>query len=111
MDKPKEPEVGDAVIFFDDYRRQVNAILTAIHGEVSGGPVEGHPDQKWYIPCVNLVYVVPDKDKQDMWGRQKDHASSCEHASQQYQRVGMYWCFPEEVEASMPDESLVQTKR
>jgi len=111
MGKPREPEVGDAIVFFDDLRNQCNGILTAVHGEVSGGPTPGHDDQQWFVPCVNLVYVVPDESKTDCYGRQKDHASSCSHASQQYQRVGMYWCFPEEVEASRPDTSQVQTKR
>ena len=111
MDKPREPEVGDAVIFFDSVRRQLNAILTAVHGEVGGGPVEGHEDQDWWTPCVNLVFVVPEEDKTDCWGRQKDHASSCSHVSQQHPQVGYYWCFPEELETSRPDTSQVQTKR
>ena len=111
MDKPREPKVGDAIIFFTDVRQEVSAIITSVHGEVSGGPYEGHPDQAWYVPCINLVYVVPDESKTDCYGRQKDHASSCSHASQQYQRVGYYWCFPEEVETNRPDPSKVQTKR
>ena len=111
MEQPRNPEVGDAIVYFDEYRKQVNGILTAVHGEVSGGPVEGHKEQAWHTPCVNLVYVVPDADKTDGWGRQKDHASSCSHVSQQHPPVGNYWCFPEEVETSRPDNSQVQTKR
>lgn len=105
MEKPREPKVGDAIIFFTELRQEVSGILTAVHGDV------GKSDRGWHIPCVNLVYVVPDEDKTDCWGRQKDHASSCVHVSDQHPPVGMYWCFPEEVESSRPDESQVQTKR
>ena len=111
MDKPRQPEVGDAVIYFDEYRRQANGLLTAVHGEVSGGPVDGQEGQSWWTPCANLVFVVPDKDKTDCWGRQKDHASSCSHVSDQHPAVGNYWCFPEELETSRPDESQVQTRK
>lgn len=109
MGKPREPQVGDHVIYFDPLRRELNAILTAVHGEVSGGPVEGYPEQGWHTPCVNLVFVTPETDKTDSWGRQTDHASSCVHASDQ--RVGYYWCWPEEVETCRPEEDKVQTKR
>lgn len=109
MEKPREPKVGDAVIFFDTLRRECPALLTAVHGEVSGGPVEGHPDQSWHTPCVNLVYVTPEEGKTDSWGRQTDHASSCVHACDQ--RVGYYWCWPEEVETCRPEEDKVQTQR
>jgi len=111
MGKPREPKVGDAVIFFDSLRRELNGILQAVHGEVSGGPVEGAPEQSWYTPCVNLVYVTPDSDKIDSWGRQTDHASSCSYVDQQQPRVGMYWCWPEEVETCRPEEDKVQTQR
>ena len=105
MEKPRQPEVGDAVVFFDSLRRERNGILTAVHGESS---VHG---EEQYTPCVNLVYVTPDEDKTDCWGRQKDHASSCSYVEQQRPRVGMYWCWPGEVETNRPNEEQVQTKR
>lgn len=110
MEKPREPEVGDAVIYFDTLRRERKALLTAVHGEVSQSQVVyGEPLMQWNTPCVNLVFVVPEEDKTDSWGRQTDHASSCVHASSQ--RVGYYWCWPEEVETCRPEEDKVQTKR
>jgi hypothetical protein len=111
MEKPREPKVGDAVIFFDELRRELNALITAVHGEVSGGPVEGHPDQKWYVPCINLVFVTPEKGKTDSWGRQTGHNSSCVHVSSYLQPVGNYWCWPDEVESSRPMEDKVQTQK
>lgn len=109
MEKPREPRVGDAIVYFDSLRRELSAIITAVHGEVSGGPTEGHPKQGWNTPCINLVFVTPEESKTDSWGRQTDHASSCVHASDQ--RVGYYWCWPEEVEANRPEEDKVQTQR
>jgi hypothetical protein len=112
MEKPREPRVGDAVIFFDSLRNELSAILTAVHGEVSSSQVSyGDPTQKWNTPCVNLVYVTPDEGKTDSWGRQTDHASSCTYVEHQYPKVGMYWCWPEEVDACRPDETQVQTQR
>lgn len=105
MEKPRQPEVGDVVIFFTEVRQQCNALLTAVHGEVT------QYDDGWFTPCVNLVFVVPDESKTDCWGRQKDHASSCSHVSQQRPPVGYYWCFPEELETSRPDVSQVQTRK
>ena len=111
MEKPRQPEVRDAVIYFDEYRRECPALLEAVHGEVSGGPVPGHEQQEWYVPCVNLMFISPDPDKTDGYGRQKDHRSSCVHASSQNPRVGSYWCFPEEVDKYRPEEDQVQTRR
>ena len=112
MDKPRDPKVGDAVIFFDSLRNERNALLTAVHGEVSSSQVSyGDPTMQWNTPCVNLVYTTPDADKTDSWGRQTDHASSCSYVDQQQPRVGMYWCWPEEVETNRPEEDKVQTQR
>lgn len=106
MEKPRQPEVGDAVVYFDEYRRECNALLEAVHGEVSGTD-----ETNWWTPCVNLIYISPETDKTDGYGRQKDHMSSCTHVSQQHPPVGNYWCFPEELLTSRPDTSKVQTKK
>jgi hypothetical protein len=110
MEKPREPKVGDHVIYFDTLRRELNGILTAVHGEVSSSQVSMEDaTQQWNTPCVNLIFVTPEEAKTDSWGRQTDHASSCVHASSQ--RVGYYWCWPEEVETCRPEEDKVQTQR
>jgi len=106
MEKPRQPNVGDAVIYFDEYRRESNALLEAVHGEVGGTEKDG-----WYTPCVNLIFLTPATDKHDDYGRQKDHRSSCSHASNQRPLVGNYWCFPEERETNLPDYGLKDTKR
>lgn len=100
MEKPdnlRQPEVRDYVIYFDEYRNQLNALITAVHGEISYLEANEYHEGGWWIPCINLVYVVSDDKKTDGYGRQTDHATSCVHASQQPERAGYYWCFPDEV--------------
>ena len=97
MEKPRQPKVRDAVIFFNEYSVECPALLEAVHGEVGGNEEAG-----WWTPCVNLVFITPDESKTDDYGRQKEHRSSCSHVSNQKERAGHYWCFPEEVEVSRP---------
>jgi hypothetical protein len=81
-------------------------LITDVHGEVSGNPEDG-----WWTPCINLLYLTPESEKLDSYGRQSDHATSCNHVAQQRPPVGYYWCWPEEVETSRPDESQVGAGR
>ena len=111
MSKPRNPEVGDAVIYFDQYRREHHALLEVVHGDVSGGPVEGQPNQGWNTPCVNVLYLSHEPEKIDDHGRQKLRESSNCHASSQHPLVGNYWCFPEERDQCLPDYQLKDTKR
>ena len=112
MEKPREPKVGDAIIFFDELRHELNAIVTAVHGEVSQSQkAYGDPTMVWHTPLVNLVFVTPDESKTDSWGRQMDRQSSCAHVSSYLHPVGNHWCFPEEVDRSRPMEDKVQTQR
>ncbi len=112
IDKRKaELVVGAPVIYFDEYRRRCNALVTAIHGDVgmNGRLGEGGKTvEVLYIPCVNVVIVVPAKDQTDQYGRQIDHPSSVMHASDG--RVGRYFCFPDEEQDCLPLEEKVHAQ-
>jgi len=112
VEKRKEELVVEAhVIYFDEYRRRRNALVTAVHGDVSftGRLGEGGKTvEVLYIPCVNLVIVVPETDRTDQYGRQTDHPSSVMHASDG--RVGRYFCFPDEEADNLPLEEKVATQ-
>jgi len=98
--------VGDHVIAVDSKGRDHHAIITCIHG---GEVVEesavlrdnSYPEyatvkfDEGDAPCINLVYVDPDVNKQDSWGRQLHRESSFVHKSWQ-QTGGMYWRFLDE---------------
>ena len=62
-------EVGCCVTFTDQRYVDHDALVTAIHGD---------PGQK---PCVNLVFVRGEEDRQDCYGRQTEHESSVVHAT------------------------------
>jgi hypothetical protein len=64
----EQRNVGEAVIFVDDVKREHFALLTAVHG--AGDK-----------PCVNLMYVSSDENKTDTYGRQVERFSSCVHIS------------------------------
>lgn len=53
-------EIGDSVIYTDEYRIDHKALVTDVHGE----------------SCINLVYVTSDSAKYDSWGRQVERRSS-----------------------------------
>jgi len=84
-------KIGCCVLFVDDRYRVHEALVTAIHGDPLGrtadariqtddGTVGGRdPGSNW--PCINLVYVVPEEDQQDQYGRQTKHESSVVHIS------------------------------
>lgn len=74
-------------MYVDEYSRQHNALITAIHGEVQQlqrradgflhhDIVEGGGPMEPYIPCVNLLFTSSDEDKQDQYGRQIERESS-----------------------------------
>ena len=48
-------------------------------------------------PCINLLYLSPDKAKVDQYGRQKERASSVGHGASQGVPVGNCFLFPDEV--------------
>ncbi len=79
------PKVGDAVVFHDPVGLAHNAIITAAW------------DQPTSIaqPCVNLVFVSSDADKQDSYGRQTERRTSVGHKDT-YAVHGNYWRWPNE---------------
>ncbi len=79
-------EVGvDSVMYHDTKGRPLLALVTAVHGDFDSD----------YIPCINLVYVSPDKNRQDSAGRQTEHASSVVHKSNAGAH-GYYWRWHDE---------------
>ena len=73
------PEIGDCVIFVDEYAKEHDALLVEVHG---GGLME-HPP-------VNLVYVSSNPSELDPNGRQIKRVSSVVHKVNQAAH-GMYW--------------------
>jgi len=79
-------EVADVVVFVDELGHPHNALVTAVHGEITQMQVrdgfhhvdivEGGGPMIWNVPCINLVYLSDNVNKQDPYGRQTEHASS-----------------------------------
>ena len=78
-------EVGDTCIYHDEKGRPLNALVNCVHGDWD--------DEN--IPCINLTFVSPDKNRQDSGGRQIEHASSVVHKSSSGAH-GYYWRFADE---------------
>jgi len=83
------PHVGDHVIFHDSKGNPHNAVLTAVWGPEKAFNDHGQ------VPCVNLVYVSADNEREDTYGRQIERETSLVHAANQPAH-GMYWRWPEE---------------
>jgi hypothetical protein len=76
----KEVKIGSSVNFVDSKGREHNALVTCVHGP---------GDQN---PAVNLVYVSPDPERGDGFGRQIERSSSAVHKNSQSAH-GNYWYF------------------
>jgi len=89
--KPKPPQVGEAVIYTNPSGQDVAALVCAAWG-----------GEEPY-PSINLAYVSTDPGMQDNYGRQLGRASSVTHASKQG-APGNYWRRPGEdrVKATPP---------
>lgn len=101
--KQRELEIGTHVIFIDSQRRRINALVQAVHGNLRTH--EG----KLIVPCVNLAFLSPDASRTDTYGRQIEHVTSCNHASDQHPVVGYCWHWPDE--EIVIDEASIMTKR
>jgi hypothetical protein len=75
-------EVGSPILFVDKNRRHLQAIVTEIHGQTEYD--EDNP------PALNLVYVSPESNEVDCFGRQIRRESSVVHKSRQSAN-GNYW--------------------
>lgn len=82
----KVPKIGDHVVFVDASGHDQNALVGCVFGNGAGG----------VMPCINLCFVCPDKDREDSYGRQIDRSkTSVVHKSAQV-AGGFYWRWPEE---------------
>ncbi len=102
-------EVSDVVIFVDERGIQHNALVTAVHGEIYecqwrediegvGGHwnteiIEGKGPVRLQIPCINLLYLSGNPNKQDPYGRQCEHETSVVYKDDNTAH-GNYFMFP-----------------
>lgn len=77
-------KVGDAVVFIDQHRREVNSIVQALHGSED------------YISCINIVHLSQNPDKDDQYGRQTEHTTSLSYCGDFEVCVGNCWRYPED---------------
>ena len=90
----RQYRLGEHVIYFDEFGRPHDALLTAVHGERTEVDYEG-AIRKIEEPCVNLLFLSPDKARKDTYGRQIERRSSCMHTT--YNSAwGNSFCLPKE---------------
>lgn len=77
--------IGSAVKVVDEIGVLHNGLCTANWGNDSGPST-----------CVNVTYLSADEAKQDQFGRQKEHMSSCSHRDTTT-APGRYWFVEGEV--------------
>lgn len=70
-------QVGEAIVFHDEFNRGHNALVTVVHGTGDD-------------PCINLLHCSSDVSRQDQYGRQIERRSSVVHVSTQG-AAGNYW--------------------
>lgn len=86
MNNQAEVKIGDTVIFTDEYRKDHNALVTAV----------------WGKDCINLVRVSGDDAKTDPYGRQIERNTSvvryseANHYGMCFRAVGVEAVFPTE---------------
>ena len=78
----RQPKIGDPVIFHDAGGKPHHALVICIF--------EGHGG-----PMVNVMFVSPDENRQDAYGRQFERETSvpCKAGTTVH---GYYWRWPEE---------------
>lgn len=104
--KMSELRVGLPVIYIGTVRERCHALLTAVHGNIT---FEEDGETIKYYPAVNLVFVCPDDDRGDQYGRQTVHESSIGHANDQHPAVGNCYYLPDQ--EVVIDEANVQTQK
>ncbi len=105
----RRPRVGDSVIFHDSKGKAHNALLKAVwdqyrsvedekgefvtddNGNYVTEPMFAEDDLS-DLPCVNLVYVSDDPNRDDSCGRQTEIDTSVGHKGSQNVH-GNYWRF------------------
>ena len=86
---------GKHVIFIDEDRRRLHALVT--HWHDGGDGRDKYMETYKQECCINLVFVSSDQARGDTYGRQTQHASSVVHIGQQPLVHGYCWCWPDEV--------------
>jgi hypothetical protein len=73
-------DIGDSVSYWTPEREEVMALVTRAYSPSHGTD-----------PSVNLVFVSPDENSTDQYGRQIKRATSVPHQSNQH-APGNFWC-------------------
>jgi hypothetical protein len=76
-------QIGDAVIYVDEFGESFDALLTAVHGKYD-------PDAA-VKPSVNVIYVSPNEGEHDQYGRQIRRQSSVAHHAPPATAHGRYY--------------------
>jgi len=85
----QKANVGDVVIWCDPSGRDHNALVQCV----------------WSETCINVLFISPDENRQDSYGRQIEHATSCQHVSL-VKVHGCYWRWPSDEKRSyVPPEA------
>ena len=92
----KQVTVGEQVIYFDEFGREHNALVTAVWGERSETFKDGELIDT-IEPSLNVLFVSPDERRSDTYGRQVERRSSC--MSVKYQAAyGNCYCLQDQLE-------------
>ena len=96
----KQLKVGDHVVYFDEYGRPQQALVTNVWGDryvnVDDDCKEG-PIQE---PGCNLLFISPYKHREDSFGRQIERRSSVCHTDVQC-AYGNSYCLPDQLDESL----------
>ena len=82
----KTVSIGSAVQIKDEHGVQRNALVT----NAWPATIEYDDSQPVHL-CLNVVYVSADEAKQDCYGRQTEHQTSCMHRSTAGECPGRFW--------------------
>ena len=74
----KKIEIGDHVIYVDSLGKENNALVQQVWGD---------PEEN---PCLNVIVISRDTNKEDSFGRQTEHFTSVVPRESQ-QAHGFYW--------------------
>lgn len=88
-------EVGNHVIYIDNQRRKVNALVNCLHGRAEPMEYDGEVFPR-DISCINIIHLSQDPNREDSYGRQSEHVTSLNHCGDSSICVGHCWHFPEE---------------
>lgn len=87
---PETVQIGDAVAYMDEVRKEHAAIVTEVWGRGVLLDGKGTPDPKQQVSsCINVVFVSGNEAEKDQYGRQIKHETSVSHMSTQ--SAGRFW--------------------